>query len=204
MIVARCNVHTQKESSFQINSPTSSRVIGRHLSDTLNSVSLVIVHLPPRTRDGRPIQQRILCSFELLALKSSWSSSSLQWTPYFSNPSIFRFSRYNSQKKSFSFPQWNTVMRTHKLYPWIHNFSSHWIYQFNFCILWRFEKSVYFCSFELFSSLLTGEKILNSLLPFQPFQTYFCSFLVGDRQEHFARGSKVREALPKSREVCSF
>lgn len=47
MIVARCNVHTQKESSFQINSPTSSRVIGRHLSDTLNSVSLVIVHLPP-------------------------------------------------------------------------------------------------------------------------------------------------------------
>ena len=72
MIVARCNVHTQKESSFQINSPTSSRAIGRHLTDTLNSVSLFLVNLPPRTRDGRPIQQRILCSFELLALKSSW------------------------------------------------------------------------------------------------------------------------------------
>lgn len=142
MIVARCNVHTQKESSFQINSPTSSRAIGRHLTDTLNSVSLFLVNLPQRTRDGRPIQQRILCSFELLARKSSCDLALL------------------------SFPQWNTVMRTHKLYPCMHNFSSHWIHQFYFCIPWRFEKSVYFCSFELFSSLLTGEKILNSLLPF--------------------------------------
>lgn len=54
MIVARCNVYTstQKESSFQINSPTSSRAIGRHLTNPLNSVSLFLVHLPPRTPDG--------------------------------------------------------------------------------------------------------------------------------------------------------
>lgn len=166
MIVARCNVYTstQKESSFQINSPTSSRAIGRHLTDPLNSVSLFLVHLPPRTRDGSQFSNVFFA--HLSCLRSNQVGLALLYNGLHISRTLRFFGSPDITHKRSRFP---FLSGTLPLYPCMHNFSSHWIYQFNFCILWRSEKSVYFCIFELFSSLLTGDKIPNSLLPFQPF-----------------------------------